>query len=69
MNSNQLSQLRDRIDQINLQILELLNERGRIVKEIGEEKKKQGTNRFDPIREREALDLIKIGRASCRERV
>ncbi|WP_033829496.1 bifunctional 3-deoxy-7-phosphoheptulonate synthase/chorismate mutase [Bacillus andreraoultii] len=58
MSSQHLSNLRDRIDQINLQILELLNERGKIVQEIGEEKKKQGTNRFDPVRERESLDLI-----------
>lgn len=58
MSENHLLKLRERVDQINLQILELLNERGKIVQEIGEEKKKQGTNRFDPVRERESLDLI-----------
>ncbi len=58
MSENQLAKLREQVDQINLQILELLNERGKIVQAIGEEKKKHGTNRFDPIRERESLDLL-----------
>lgn len=58
MNENQLAKLREQVDQINLQILELLNERGKIVQAIGEEKKKHGTNRFDPVRERESLDLL-----------
>jgi len=53
-----LAKLREQVDQINLQILELLNERGKIVQAIGEEKKKHGTNRFDPVRERESLDLL-----------
>jgi len=58
MSENQLAKLREQVDQINLQILKLLNERGKIVQAIGEEKKKQGTNRFDPVRERESLDLL-----------
>ncbi|WP_368986920.1 bifunctional 3-deoxy-7-phosphoheptulonate synthase/chorismate mutase [Caldifermentibacillus hisashii] len=58
MSENQLVKLREQVDQINLQILELLNERGKIVQAIGEEKKKHGTNRFDPVRERESLDLL-----------
>ncbi|HWO95611.1 MAG TPA: bifunctional 3-deoxy-7-phosphoheptulonate synthase/chorismate mutase [Bacillus sp. (in: firmicutes)] len=58
MSTNELKTLRNKIDQINLQILKLLNERGEIAKEIGQQKKKQGVNRFDPVREREALDLI-----------
>lgn len=58
MSTNELTVLRGKIDQINLQILKLLNERGEIAQEIGEQKKKQGVNRFDPVREREALDLI-----------
>lgn len=58
MSENQLAKLREQVDQINLQILELLNERGKIVQAIGEEKKKHGTNRFDPVRERESLDLL-----------
>ncbi|WP_078409398.1 bifunctional 3-deoxy-7-phosphoheptulonate synthase/chorismate mutase [Priestia abyssalis] len=58
MSTNELTVLRNKIDQINLQILKLLNERGEIAQEIGQQKKKQGVNRFDPVREREALDLI-----------
>ncbi len=58
MSTNELTALRNKIDQINLQILKLLNERGEIAQEIGQQKKKQGVNRFDPVREREALDLI-----------
>ncbi|MFC4559843.1 bifunctional 3-deoxy-7-phosphoheptulonate synthase/chorismate mutase [Virgibacillus kekensis] len=58
MTTNDLSQLRDKIDEVNLQILELLNKRGEIVQEIGHVKEKQGIVRFDPVRERQSLDLI-----------
>lgn len=58
MTTNDLTQLRDKIDGINLQILELLNARAEVVQEIGKHKEKQGVNRFDPVRERQALDLI-----------
>ncbi|ASN06063.1 bifunctional 3-deoxy-7-phosphoheptulonate synthase/chorismate mutase [Virgibacillus necropolis] len=58
MTTNDLTQLRDKIDGVNLQLLKLLNERAEIVQEIGEHKEKQGVARFDPVRERQALDLI-----------
>jgi 3-deoxy-7-phosphoheptulonate synthase / chorismate mutase len=58
MTTNELTQLRNKIDEVNLQILKLLNERAEIVQEIGKQKKKQGVNRFDPVRERQALDFI-----------
>lgn len=35
MASQQLGRLRSEIDRLNLQILELLNERGRLVQEVG----------------------------------
>ncbi|PEU67253.1 chorismate mutase, partial [Bacillus cereus] len=35
MASQELDRLRSQIDQMNLQILELLNERGRLVQEVG----------------------------------
>jgi len=41
-----------------LQIVELLNERGRIAQEIGKLKEMQGVKRFDPVQERKLLDLI-----------
>ncbi len=56
--TNELAQLRDKIDEINLEILKLLNERAENVQEIGRQKKKQGVKRFDPVRERQSLDLI-----------
>ncbi|WP_082732446.1 bifunctional 3-deoxy-7-phosphoheptulonate synthase/chorismate mutase, partial [Tepidibacillus decaturensis] len=57
--SNQeLDELRLRLDEINLQMLQLINERAEIVQEIGHLKEKQGTKRFDPVREREMLDKI-----------
>ncbi|MBC5637958.1 bifunctional 3-deoxy-7-phosphoheptulonate synthase/chorismate mutase [Ornithinibacillus sp. BX22] len=55
---NELSELRNQIDEVNVKILALLNQRGRIVQQIGEYKEKQGVVRFDPVRERQALDLI-----------
>lgn len=58
MTTNELAQLRDKIDGINLEILKLLNARAEVVQEIGKNKEKQGVNRFDPVRERQALDLI-----------
>lgn len=58
MASQQLGRLRSKIDQLNLQILELLNERGRLVQEVGNLKEVQGVKRFDPVRERNMLDLI-----------
>lgn len=58
MGNNDLQQLRQKVDEINSQLLHLLNERGRVVQEIGQIKKLQGTKRFDPIREREVLDMV-----------
>ena len=59
MSQHQLEGLRDRIDELNLEILRLINERAEIVNEIGKIKEKQGVNRYDPLRERHMLDLIK----------
>ncbi|HHY21779.1 MAG TPA: bifunctional 3-deoxy-7-phosphoheptulonate synthase/chorismate mutase [Bacilli bacterium] len=58
MSNEQLNALRDQLDDVNLKILELINERGRLVQEIGRVKIKQGVNRFDPVRERKMLDQI-----------
>ncbi|MRX72727.1 3-deoxy-7-phosphoheptulonate synthase [Bacillus lacus] len=60
MSSAELEALRQRVDEINLQILKLVNERGRLVSDIGKAKEKnQGVDRYDPVRERKMLDLIK----------
>jgi 3-deoxy-7-phosphoheptulonate synthase / chorismate mutase len=58
MANNELVQLRNSVDEINLQLLHLLNKRAEIVQQIGQQKKLQGTKRFDPVREREVLDMI-----------
>ena len=50
--------LRSQIEKTTLQIVELLNERGRIAQEIGKLKEMQGVKRFDPVQERKLLDLI-----------
>lgn len=59
MGNNELNQLRERVEEINLQLLELINERARTVQEIGRVKESQGVNKYDPLREREMLDKIK----------
>ena len=59
MGNNELDQLRQRVEEINLQLLELINERATAVQEIGTVKESQGVNRYDPVRERHMLDLIK----------
>ncbi|QTN00104.1 3-deoxy-7-phosphoheptulonate synthase [Sediminibacillus dalangtanensis] len=58
MSNEQLDQLRSKLDQVNLEILELINKRAELVQEIGQIKEKQGAYRFDPVRERAMLDLI-----------
>ncbi|SDK44018.1 bifunctional 3-deoxy-7-phosphoheptulonate synthase/chorismate mutase [Sediminibacillus albus] len=58
MSNEQLDQLRGKLDQVNLEILDLINKRAELVQEIGQVKDKQGANRFDPVRERAMLDLI-----------
>ncbi|MEI5908841.1 bifunctional 3-deoxy-7-phosphoheptulonate synthase/chorismate mutase [Bacillus spongiae] len=58
MSNQELDQLRKQVDEMNLKLLELINERATIVQEIGKAKEKQGMNRYDPVRERGMLDLI-----------
>ncbi|WP_042345280.1 bifunctional 3-deoxy-7-phosphoheptulonate synthase/chorismate mutase [Bacillus massiliigorillae] len=58
MSNNELNELRDKLDNINLSLLELINERATVVQEIGRVKEKQGVNKYDPLRERAMLDLI-----------
>ncbi|MGE7841562.1 bifunctional 3-deoxy-7-phosphoheptulonate synthase/chorismate mutase [Lysinibacillus sp. NPDC093712] len=59
MSQKDLESLRSQIDGLNLEILRLINERAAVVDEIGKIKEKQGVNRYDPLRERHMLDLIK----------
>src|SRR3954451_6430159 len=59
MGNHELNKLRERVEEINLQLLELINERARTVQEIGRVKESQGINTYDPVREREMLNKIK----------
>ncbi len=56
-----LDELRQRIDAINLSLLELLNERARVVQAIGRLKREQGLPLYDPERE-EAMFAVLTAR-------
>ncbi|RSK28200.1 3-deoxy-7-phosphoheptulonate synthase [Bacillus sp. HMF5848] len=58
MSNAELDALRQQVDDINIQLLRLISERAKLVQDIGHIKETQGTSRFDPVREREMLDLI-----------
>jgi 3-deoxy-7-phosphoheptulonate synthase / chorismate mutase len=58
MRQNNLDQLRGQVDELNTKILDLINERTTVVRDIGRVKEKQGVNRYDPIREREMLNAL-----------
>ncbi|HLR72622.1 MAG TPA: bifunctional 3-deoxy-7-phosphoheptulonate synthase/chorismate mutase [Pseudogracilibacillus sp.] len=58
MSNGDMQSLREELDTLNLEILELVNKRAAIVKDIGEIKGKQSTRKFDPVRERDMLDHI-----------
>ncbi len=57
--SNNLEELRNRVDSLNIQILDLINERTSVIHAISKVKDKQGVKRYDPIREREMLNFLK----------
>ncbi|HEY9582577.1 MAG TPA: bifunctional 3-deoxy-7-phosphoheptulonate synthase/chorismate mutase [Savagea sp.] len=59
MRQQDLEQLRKEVDELNVKILDLINERTSLVKQIGKVKEKQGVNRYDPMREREMLNFLK----------
>ena len=59
MTSENLTQLRNRIDEINHKLLELLNERTALVEAIGREKDKQGLKKYDPIREQQIIEKLR----------
>ncbi|MGM8215644.1 bifunctional 3-deoxy-7-phosphoheptulonate synthase/chorismate mutase [Bacillaceae bacterium W0354] len=59
MTEYNLERLRKELDELNINILEHINKRGDLVKKIGEIKKAQGMKVYDPVREREMLDLIR----------
>jgi len=58
MSNQELEELRAKVDDINIKLLHLINERATLIEEIGNLKKKQGLPRFDPVREREMIDHL-----------
>ncbi|MFD2169093.1 bifunctional 3-deoxy-7-phosphoheptulonate synthase/chorismate mutase [Tumebacillus lipolyticus] len=58
MSKQRFDELRKQLDEVNLEILAVLNSRAQLVQEIGLLKTGKGTERFDPIREKEMLDLV-----------
>ncbi len=54
----ELKRLRDELDLVNAELLELMNRRGQIAVEIGKVKRAQGLDRYDPVRERQMLESI-----------
>jgi 3-deoxy-7-phosphoheptulonate synthase/chorismate mutase len=58
LSHQQIEKLRQKLDDINLQLLRIINERASVVKEIGEIKKRYGVQKFDPIREKDMLERI-----------
>lgn len=59
MSKSNLELLRTRVDDLNLELLKLINERAQLVQEIGKAKESQGVYKYDPVRERKMLDVIK----------
>jgi 3-deoxy-7-phosphoheptulonate synthase / chorismate mutase len=58
MPENHLQELRAQIDPINLQIMELLNQRAQIASEIGKVQSELGTRFYDPVREGQMLQAL-----------
>lgn len=53
-----IQSLRARIDDLNLQVLELLSERARVASEIGALQASAGMSQYDPVREQQMLDAL-----------
>lgn len=55
---SEMEQLRNQLDSVNLDLLDLVNKRAEIVQQIGEIKNRQSIKRFDPVRERDMLNKL-----------
>src|SRR5699024_2405606 len=58
MSNGNVENLREDLDALNLEKLDIINKRAGIVQEIGEIKSKQSTQAFDTVRERDMLNHI-----------
>jgi 3-deoxy-7-phosphoheptulonate synthase / chorismate mutase len=61
MTNSRLQELRSQVDVINLQILELLNNRASVVSDIGKVQAQLGTSFYDPQREAFMLEQLERG--------
>ena len=55
----QLEMIRNRIDQVDAQIVDLLEERLALAGEVAAYKKETGKAVFDPVREREKIEKVR----------
>ncbi len=53
-----IQSLREQIDQLNLELLDLLSKRAHVAEEIGEIQTSLGLSHYDPVREQEMLEAI-----------
>jgi 3-deoxy-7-phosphoheptulonate synthase/chorismate mutase len=60
MSDNQLKELRGQVDEINMQLLELLNKRAKVVQEIGKVHTSLGNAFYDPAREGQMLTALEM---------
>jgi 3-deoxy-7-phosphoheptulonate synthase/chorismate mutase len=60
MSRERVQELRSQVDVINMRLLELLNERARIVSEIGKIHSQMGVEHYDPQREAEMLTALEM---------
>lgn len=58
--TNKIEELREQIDAINLQVLDLLNQRASIASEIGKIQSQLGSQIYDPQRESEMLTALQM---------
>src|SRR5690625_2384705 len=58
MSHSKINELRDQLDQVNLELLEKINYRAKLVQKIGQIKQEQSMKRFDPVRERDMINKI-----------
>ncbi len=58
MSNNELRQLQAKVDELNLELLKLINERGKLIQDIEQAKGTQGIHHSDPAGVRKMLDNI-----------
>ena len=56
--NERIESLRTQIDDLNLRLLELLNQRAEIAEAIGELQSEQGLSHYDPMREQKMLEAL-----------